>query len=232
MKPNVMIVGPTSTGKSRSIINLDPETTVILNMEAKALPFRGASRFKRMQFPKDDRELKRYLHYILKNPTGIEVVVIDSFVTVLENFRIEAKKTYKGFDVWEQYNNMILDFFILLREFGQKDILVYLFNHDLLIQNAQLDMERVAFVEGNKWKGKLEKEFTIVLHTKVTRGDDGKMNYQFVTNNDGERFAKSPEEMFDLQIPNDLNYVKIKINEYEESTDEVNESSNPELQGN
>ena len=35
MKPNIFVVGPSGTGKSSSIENLNPETTAILNTEMK-----------------------------------------------------------------------------------------------------------------------------------------------------------------------------------------------------
>ena len=46
MKPNIFIVGPSGTGKSSSLRNLNPATSIILNTEQKALPFREASTFK------------------------------------------------------------------------------------------------------------------------------------------------------------------------------------------
>jgi hypothetical protein len=61
----------------------------------------------------------------------------------------------------------------------------------------------------------LEGLFTILLYSKVERGQDNKPKYSFVTNNDGQYPAKSPVGMFnDLYIPNDLGLVSQKINEY------------------
>ena len=60
----------------------------------------------------------------------------------------------------------------------------------------------------------LEGLFTTVLFTKVKKGKDG-MEYSFITQSDGATTAKSPRGMFDtLEIPNDLNYVINKMNEY------------------
>lgn len=61
----------------------------------------------------------------------------------------------------------------------------------------------------------LEGLFTVVLYSKVERGTDNKMKYQFVTNNDGQFPAKSPVGMFkEMYIPNDLSYVSQKIEEF------------------
>ena len=60
----------------------------------------------------------------------------------------------------------------------------------------------------------LEGLFTTVLFTKVRKGKDA-MEYFFTTQTDGATTAKSPRGMFDtLEIPNDLNYVITKMNEY------------------
>jgi hypothetical protein len=55
----------------------------------------------------------------------------------------------------------------------------------------------------------------IILYADCEKGSDGKMNYYYVTNNDGEFGARSPIGMFDnIHIPNDLGLVTDKINEY------------------
>ena len=40
----IYIIGEPGSGKTTSIRNLDPETTVILSPNAKPLPFRGANK--------------------------------------------------------------------------------------------------------------------------------------------------------------------------------------------
>ena len=61
----------------------------------------------------------------------------------------------------------------------------------------------------------LEGLFTYLFFTKVVEGDNGKLEYKFVTNNDGECIAKTPMGMFeDLLIDNDLaNVIKV-IDDY------------------
>ena len=45
MKPNVIVVGKSGSGKSTSLRNLNPERTAVLNTERKQLPFKGANKF-------------------------------------------------------------------------------------------------------------------------------------------------------------------------------------------
>lgn len=61
----------------------------------------------------------------------------------------------------------------------------------------------------------LEGLFTVLIYTKVSRGTDNKVKYEFVTNHDGEFPAKSPIGMFkELYIPNDLGKVSELIDNY------------------
>lgn len=63
----------------------------------------------------------------------------------------------------------------------------------------------------------LEGLFTAIFYTKVSKGADNKITYQFVTNNDGEFPAKTPIGMFDsLYIPNDLGIIAETIDKFNE----------------
>lgn len=61
----------------------------------------------------------------------------------------------------------------------------------------------------------LEGLFSVILYTNVSKGADNKIKYEFVTNNDGTKPAKSPVGMFtELYIPNDLGFVAEQIDKY------------------
>jgi len=62
----------------------------------------------------------------------------------------------------------------------------------------------------------LEGLFSIVLFGKVKKDKDGNIRYVFETQNNGENTCKSPKGMFEsFEIPNDLQYVRNSILEYE-----------------
>ena len=63
----------------------------------------------------------------------------------------------------------------------------------------------------------LEGLFTYIFCTKVQEGDDGRMEYKLITNNDGKCLAKTPMDMFnDIEIDNDLNQILETIKKYNE----------------
>ena len=96
------------------------------------------------------------------------------------------------------------------------DLTVVYINHDDESTDAMGDRKIKAKTIGKVVDNviTLEGLFTVVLFTKVKKGKEG-MEYYFVTQTDGATTAKSPRGMFDsLEIPNDLNYVINKINEY------------------
>ena len=105
MKPNIIVVGKSGSGKSSSLRNLNPETTAVLNTERKQLPFKGANKFKNVPVP----DLATYKAAFKKavESDAIETIVIESFTSLIEMIYREADVRFKGFDVWSFYNKEI-----------------------------------------------------------------------------------------------------------------------------
>ena len=210
MKPNIIIVGPSGTGKSSSLRNLDPKRTAILNTERKQLPFRNADKF--MNVPISSlSELKNALTKAIESE-DIEVIVIESFTSMIEIIFREADARYKGFDVWSYYNKEI-DGILNMSKNTDKYIIFTAIDGVYEADNGIA--ERFVAVDGNRWKKRVEKEFVICLFTDNKVTDDG-IEYRFRTNTLGKDSAKSPMGMFeDLHIPNDISEVlKASINYY------------------
>ena len=202
MKPNIIIVGPSGAGKSSSLRNLNPKTTAVLNTERKQLPFKNADKF--MNVPISTlSELKNALIKALESEE-IEVIVIESFTSMIEIIFREADARYKGFDVWSYYNKEIDK---ILDKSKNSDKYVVFTAIDGVYDGDSGVEERYVAVDGNRWKKRVEKEFVIALFTDVHKGDEG-VNYRFRTNTTGRDSAKSPMGMFeDLHIPNNLGKV-------------------------
>ena len=196
MKPNIFIVGPSGTGKSSSLRNLNPDTTIILNTEQKALPFREAASFKlNVPIANTDAFEKAFDKSIQSNKAN--VTIVESFTSLTEQVYAELSKAYKGFDFWDMYKKELMR---ILHKSKNTDKYVVMTGIDQVLEGAGGVEERFISVDGSL-KKKVEKEFVIVLFTNKQAGYENTP-------------AKSPMGMLPKQMPNDLNKVIELAEEY------------------
>ena len=209
MKANIIVVGKSGSGKSSSLRNLNPETTAVLNIERKQLPFKGAMKFKNVGIP----DLNTFNAAFKKavESDEIKTIVIESFTSLVEMIYREADIRFKGFDVWSFYNKEI-DRILNMSKNTDKHI-IYL-AIDGAYDSEDGVQERFVAVDGNRWKKRVEKEFVVCLFTDNHYAND-QTSYRFRTQSQGKDSAKSPMDMFDnLYIDNDLAQVIEKCEEY------------------
>lgn len=214
-KPIIAIVGPSGSGKSTSLRNLDPDITEIIDLEQKGLPFRNASKLKVIpcdSMVKFDAAFKAF-----KESTTSKVLVIESFTKYNEmTLAMSAMvNNNDGFKTYAQLEKMTTVFLDKLK--CDKIVIVTAIDEIVKIPNvdgSENSVRRIA-TKGRSWEGKVEKEFLIVLFTQLVKDKDGKINYYFQTNTDGNTSAKTPMEMFSTQlIPNDMKLVLDAIDKY------------------
>ena len=209
MKPNIFVCGPSGRGKSTSMRNLDPATTVILNTERKALPFRHAKRFDKNMHVTSLGQFQALLRKALGNES-IKTIVIESFTSLVEIVYQSTVDQTEGFEGWAQYYKAIEQ---ILLDSKRDDKTVIFLGLDDDIKDENGVFQKTIAVQG-KWFGKVEKEFEIVLWATIESTTEGSA-YRFMTNSDGRNSAKSPMGMFyDKYIDNDLNNVLTTIEEY------------------
>ena len=209
MKPNIIITGPSGSGKSSSMRNLDPKTTAVINTERKQLQFKNAKEF--MNVPvKSVSEFHSALDKAMSSDK-VSTIIIESFTSLIEIIFREADIRYKGFDVWSYYNKEIDK---ILDKSKNSDKYVIFTAIDGVYDGDNGVEERYVAVDGNRWKKRVEKEFVVCLFTDTRKTDDGVI-YRFRTNTTGRDSAKSPMGMFeDLHIDNCLKEVISKCEEY------------------
>lgn len=211
MKPNIFICGPSGTGKSTSMRNLPPERTVILNTEQKALPFRKGVEFK-LNVPINSLQLfKTALTKAIENP-NVDIIVIESFTSLIETIYMKAKTLYDGFDVWDYYKNEIKK---IMEMSKNTDKYIIFIGIDQFVEGDSGVEERFIAVDGS-WKKKVEKEFVIVVYSEAKEIND-KQEYRFITNKQpgyNKISAKSPMEMLPPIMDNDIMGILNEVDKY------------------
>ena len=214
------IVGPTGTGKSTSVKHLDPKSTYIINVAKKELPFKGAEKLynaenRNYKEVDDSNEITRLLRTISDKAPHIKTIVIEDSNYIM-GFNMIAKATETGYT---KFTIMAKDMVELFREARKlrDDLTTFYFSHPETVEDG-------GEIIGYKIKtaGKLidnqivlEGLLTVCLYTHVEENKDGSTNYYFLTNRYRKFPAKSPDGMFeDLKIPNNLQLVVDKVNEY------------------
>jgi type IV secretory pathway VirB4 component len=225
MKPNILIIGPSGSGKSSCLRNLDPESTVILNTEQKALPFRGAGKFK-MNVPINSYKAfaDRWDSSQNKTVTGAfkkainsdqsKVVVIESLTSLNELITRDLNdKNISGFDFWKAFKDEVRN---TLLDSKNTSKYIVMTGVDAIVEGANGVEERIFGIDGSLKKA-VEKEFVIVLYTTMIINDNGDPEYKFVTNKQSgyENVpAKSPAGMLPKLMDNDISKVIELAEEY------------------
>lgn len=206
MAQNVIIAGKSGTGKSRSMKNLDPETTVIINCDSKPFPFKG--NFDKIVNTTDFGKIRDVLVKAHSNPK-IKRVIIDTINTAMLDKEMFDKRN--GYSKWSELAEGVYD--LMRLPLTRNDFIIYYFAHTDDVENNKETYERVKANGRKLEKIVLESLCTIVLYSRleVTMGE---REYYFQTNNLGFDTSKSPEGMFPDRIPNDLQFVDKSIREY------------------
>lgn len=204
----VLIIGESGSGKTYSLKNFEPEEVGIFAVEKTLLPFRKQLKMVKnatyqsinsILFARDDKGN-------LKAPALKTYVIDDSQYLMANEFFDKAKDTgyQKYTDIGLNFRNLIHS----INRFLPDDVIVYFLHHTELDNNTgKVKAKTVGKMIDNYLT--VEGCFNIVLHAYVN-GE----NHVFSTQSDGTDTAKSPEEMFEREIPNDLKAVDSTIREY------------------
>ena len=208
----VLIVGESGSGKSSAMRNLNPERTVILNTERKRMPFKNFSKFKNIDIG-SVKTFNQVMAELKKDDGKYDYVVIDSLTSLTELINKYTEVTFSGFEIWKQYNALIYDALQAIKGLPQQVFVVAIPEY---LEKSLGENKGYARVKGKELKfGNIEKEFAIVLWTKLVEDEDGiVVDYQFSYKPNKHDSAKSPNELFDGDVPNDCKFVADKIGEY------------------
>lgn len=205
----VLLVSQSGKGKTYSFRNMNPNTTGFINVENKPLPFKN--RFKYQTRIKSHDEIMKVLVEYYKNP-DIDCIVLDSLSACFELILEHARKNYRGFDIWNYYNETIGKLISLIKA-SNKTLFATAHYEILGIEGNQ---EKRVKVKGKELEGVIEKDFTIVMYGDNKFDDNGKPEYFFNLAQENTS-AKCPPEIFGegiYKIPNDSSIVLDKIRSF------------------
>lgn len=194
----VLIMGESGSGKSSSLRNLKPEEVAIFNVAGKPFPFRNKFSALTVEDP------KTIMGILISNKMNCYVIDDSQYLMA---FKLISRLNEKGY---EKYTEIAKDFRDMVDTIVNKtsdDTIVYFLHHSEQRDDGHYKAKTSGKMIDN-WLT-LEGLFSIVMMA-VT--NDKK--HIFITQSDGTNTCKTPMEMFEPEIDNDLKFVDDTIREY------------------
>ena len=207
----VLIIGRSGSGKTYSLKNFKPNEVGVISVEKGRLPFR--SEIKTVKVPKDPTNgeardaaqvnAAKYGWIMRTIQTAkCKSIAIDDSQYLLVNELFD--RTYeKGYDKFTSMAQKFRDLIHFVNDLEDEDKIVYFLHHSELDTDGREKVKTIGKMLDEKLT--VEGCFDIVLYCQ---------DHKFFTQSNGQSTAKSPEDMFELEIPNDLKLVDDKIREY------------------
>lgn len=200
----VLIYGRSGSGKSRSLKGFGEEEIFLVNVVGKPLPFPG--RFKYTVKTDNYNTIRKGLSTM---PT--KAAVIDDAGYLLTNTFMRGHSAPKsGSSSFDLYNDIADSFWGLLRFIQNdlpEDVIVYILMHENTSDYGETKLRTIGKLLDEKVC--VEGMVSIALRCMV-EGD----RHFFRTQSSGMDISKSPEEMFPLEVENDLKAVDTRIRDY------------------
>ncbi|NFO31463.1 hypothetical protein FDB41_15065 [Clostridium botulinum] len=196
----VLVLGESGSGKSTSMRNFEDGEVGIFNVASKPLPFRK-------KLPKlNGASYKQIISGLAKSKLKTYVIDDSQYLMAFQMFD-KAKETGYG-----KFTDIALDFRNLIQFIitgTPDDVIVYFLHHVETTETGKIKAKTSGKMIDNQLT--LEGLFSIVLLTST----DG-TEHKFITQSDGYTTAKSPMDMFPLEMDNDLKLVDKTIRQYYE----------------
>ena len=205
----VLIIGRSGSGKTYSLKNFKPEEVGVISVEKGRLPFRSDIKVTKLKsFENEDYSpaqlnAARYAWLELCIKTSkIKTIVIDDSQYLLAN-ELFDRANEKGYDKFTEMAAKFRGLIHFVNELEEDDKIVYFLHHSELDADGKEKVKTIGKMLDEKLC--VEGCFDIVLYCQ---------DYKFFTQSNGQSVAKTPEGMFDLEIPNDLKLVDTAIRDY------------------
>ena len=195
----VLVMGKSGSGKSSGMRNFGSKDIALFNVAGKPLPFRG--NFEMVLNTSDPDSIMT----ILKRNT-VKCYVIDDSQYMM-SFKLIDKWQENGYN---KYTEVARDFKKLIDtvvSHTSPDTIVYFLHHVEQMDDGTVKAKTSGKMIDN-WLT-LEGLFSIVIMAVATES-----KHMFITQSDGTNTCKSPMDMLENPIDNDLKAVDTAIREY------------------
>ena len=210
MSTPILVLGESGSGKSASLRNMDPQTTLLIQAINKPLPFKSD------QWKRFDPETKtgnimvtdRALDIItIMQNTRRTKIVLDDFQYVMAN-EFMRRSDEKGYEKFTEIGRHAWDILCMAAVLPPEKRIYVLAHTQADDASGRVKIKTIGKMLDEKIT--VEGMFSMVLRTVVRDGD-----YLFSTRNNGSDTVKTPMGMFaeDL-IPNDLAIVDQAVTDY------------------
>lgn len=207
----VLIIGRSGSGKTYSIKNFKPDEIGVISVEKGRLPFKSEIRVAKVPKDPSNGEAKdaatmnaaKY-GWIMRTiqSAKCKAIVIDDSQYLLVNELFD--RTYeKGYDKFTSMAQKFRDLIHFVNDLEEDDKIVYFLHHSELDTDGREKTKTIGKMLDEKLT--VEGCFDIVLYCQ---------DHKFFTQANGQSTAKTPEDMFELEIPNDLKAVDDAIRNY------------------
>lgn len=200
----ILVYGKSGSGKSRSLKNFAEDEIFFVNVISKRLPFQ-----KKFTYEARTRKYNTIKQQLLKMPCKAAVIddagylMTSTFMTGHANPRAGSST----FDLFNQIGDEFWSLILFVKESLPPDVFVYFLMHEISNDYGEVKVRTIGKLLDEKVC--VEGMFTVCLHC-IT---DGERHY-FKTQGGANDIAKTPEEMFDGEIENDLKAVDVRMREY------------------
>jgi len=207
----VLVIGRSGSGKTYSLKNFKPEEVGVISVEKGRLPFKSDIKTVRVPAFRESAEQTSaaainaakygWIEQIISKSKAPSIVIDDSqYLLVNELFDRAAEK---GYDKFTSMAANFRDLIHYINDLEDESKIVYFLHHS----ETDVDGREKVKTIGKMLDEKLTVEgcFDIVIYCQ---------DHKFYTQANGQSTAKSPEDMFELEIPNDLKAVDDTIRKY------------------
>ena len=205
----VLIIGASGQGKTYSLKNFKSNEVGILSVEKGRLPFKSDLKIIKVKsFADGDHSPAQanaakyaWITSVIKNAKTKSIVIDDSQYLLAGEFFDRAYE--KGFDKYTAIGANFRNLIHFINELPEDDKIVYFLHHSEMAEDGRAKVKTIGKLLDEKLC--VEGCFDIVIYCQ---------DQKFFTQSNGQSVAKTPEGMFELEIPNNLKAVDDAIRDY------------------